>query len=54
MPSEQNSSVLLAAGTHTWVPTQASEAFQDELLDIMRAHRITKLDTAKLYVCLAP
>jgi hypothetical protein len=42
--------VALAAGTHTWEPTPESEAFQDEILQIIRAHGITKLDTARSYV----
>ena len=45
-----SSKVTLAVGTHTWEPTPESEAFQDKILQIIRAHGITKLDTARAYV----
>ncbi|KAH7393577.1 NADP-dependent oxidoreductase domain-containing protein [Cadophora sp. MPI-SDFR-AT-0126] len=41
--------VALAAGTHIWEPTPESLAFQDEILAIMRKHKITRLDTARAY-----
>jgi len=41
--------VALAAGTHTWSATPESEKFQDEIVTILRAHGITKLDTSSFY-----
>ena len=43
--------VALAAGTHIWEPTPENIAFQDELLTIIRKHGVTRLDTARAYVC---
>jgi hypothetical protein len=50
MANSTSPKVALAAGTHIWEPTPESEAFQDEILQIIRAHGITKLDTARSYV----
>lgn len=50
-PSSSNQTlVVLAVGTHTWMPASESEAMQDEVVAIMRKHGITNLDTARSYV----
>lgn len=46
--------VALVAGTHIWEPTPENLVFQDELLKIIRKHGITRLDTARAYVCCPP
>jgi hypothetical protein len=48
--SKKNIPVALAAGTHSWLPTPESKAFQDDVLAIMREHAITRLDTSRSYV----
>lgn len=51
MSSSNTVFVALATGTHTWEPNPSSELLQDEILTIMRAHGITRVDTASAYVC---
>ena len=53
LPSVKNAPVSLAAGAHIWAPDANSEALVDEILVIMRKHNITKIDTARSYVCLS-
>ena len=48
--SKKSIPVALAAGTHTWFPTPESEAFQEDVVAIMREHAITRLDTSRSYV----
>ncbi len=40
--------VGLVIGTHTWAPSNNEEV--GKILDVMRKHQLTKLDTARLYV----
>lgn len=49
--ASSRSPVALAAGTHIWEPTPENIVFQDELLATIRKHGITRLDTARAYVC---
>lgn len=51
MMAPSSTPVALAAGTHIWEPTTENIVFQDELLVTIRKHGITKLDTARAYVC---
>jgi hypothetical protein len=46
--------VTLAVGTHTWAPTLASEKEIDEIVTLMRKHKVTRLDTGRSYVLLRP
>jgi aryl-alcohol dehydrogenase-like predicted oxidoreductase len=48
--SQKNISVALSTGTHSWRPTPETEAFQDDLVAILRERGITRLDTARSYV----
>ncbi|KAH7420244.1 NADP-dependent oxidoreductase domain-containing protein [Cadophora sp. MPI-SDFR-AT-0126] len=41
--------VALAVGTHNWETTPESEAFQNGVLDAMKLHNVTHLDTARAY-----
>ena len=41
--------VPLVIGTHTWAPDNDKEV--GNILDVMRKHQLTMLDTARLYVC---
>lgn len=44
--------VPLVIGTHTWAPHNEEEV--GKILDVMRKHQLTNLDTARLYVCSGP
>lgn len=44
--------VGLAIGTHTWAPNNDEEV--GKIVDVMRKHQLTILDTARLYVCIEP
>ncbi|PVH73489.1 Aldo/keto reductase [Cadophora sp. DSE1049] len=41
--------VAISIGTTNWDPSPSSVEFQNDILPAMRAHGITKLDTARLY-----
>lgn len=43
-------SVTLAVGTSHWNVTPESEAFQHEVLAVMKQYNVTHLDTARAYV----
>jgi hypothetical protein len=47
---QKSTPVALSAGTHSWRPTPEAEAFQDDLVAILRERGITRLDTARSYV----
>jgi hypothetical protein len=48
--SKKRVPVALSAGTHSWRPTPEAEAFQGDLVVILRERGITRLDTARSYV----
>ena len=48
--STYDGSVTLAVGTSHWDVTPESEAFQHEVLAVMKQYNVTHLDTARAYV----
>jgi aflatoxin B1 aldehyde reductase len=46
--------VTLVVGTHTWAPTLASEKEIDEIVTLLRKHKVTLLDTGRSYILLRP
>jgi len=46
----QDSPVTLVVGTSHWNVTPESEAFQHEVLAVMKQYNVTHLDTARAYV----
>ncbi|KAL3422930.1 aldehyde reductase [Phlyctema vagabunda] len=47
--TEKPRPVTLVAGTASWSTSPEGEAIRDEILEVMRGHNITKLDTARRY-----